>query len=665
MAENEIYIDVLSDVLEDSRHRISNILPSEWVEKNRVMSRELTSIPGKFSYENTPYLREVVDCLSPDHPARKVAVIKGAQIGYSSGVIESGIGWIISENPGNILFLVGHESLVKDSMNKVDSMIDSCGIRNLIRSSTQRARNTKSGDTDNLKEFPGGYLKLGITNHKMLRNISMMYGFIDDFESMKGATKESGATTKMIEQRFASYAKKMKLFYISTPELKETSNIEPEYLKGDQRKFNIPCPCCGEYIPLEWETTVEKTSEAAGITWKTDENNELIPESVGYTCQKCGGFFTDSNKMEWLNKGVWIPTAKASQPGYYSYHISALYAPVFMYDWEHYVRQYLECNPVGGKRLEEDYKTFVNLVLGETYEHTGESISANELQENIRDYEIGIVPETLSEKDGNGKIVLITCGIDLNGKEDDARLDYEIRAYSETGARYVLTHGSIGTFQRFGAERYKDRKKYTYRHGEPNSVWPYLDEILSSPIKTDNGKRMKIFCTGLDVGYMDGYAWQFIDETSNLVFGLKGVDEKKYVNVYADKKSYRKSKSNPGKLFLVEVNYVKDNMARHMALKWSSQSEEGQPPGFMNFPMPGDGKFLYKNYFSHFEAEHKTLDKLNRFLWQKKSPRHENHLYDCALYADTTKDIWIDMVFLELGIKNGTWSDYVKTVIKK
>ncbi|MCK4521990.1 MAG: phage terminase large subunit family protein [Nanoarchaeota archaeon] len=239
------YAETLIGLLESSRANISNILPSDWCEQNRMMTSDVSPIPGMFSYDNSPYTREIIDCLDPTHPARIVAVMKGSQIGFSTGVIEGGIGWIISQQPGNVLFLVGHADLVIDAGTKMDTMIDNSGIRGMIKSSSARSRNVKSGDTDKMKQFPGGYLKLGTANHKTLRNISMMYGFIDDFESMRSDTKESGATDKMIEQRFKAYKKKMKLMYISTPERKESSNIEPVYMLGDQRKYHIPCPCCG------------------------------------------------------------------------------------------------------------------------------------------------------------------------------------------------------------------------------------------------------------------------------------------------------------------------------------------------------------------------------------------------------------------------------------
>ena len=47
----------------------------------------------------------------------------------------------------------------------------------------------------------------------------------------------------------------------------------------------------------------------------------------------------------------------------------------------------------------------------------------------------------MSENDGNGAIVFVTLGADMNGKPDDARLDYEIVAWSESGASYSINHG--------------------------------------------------------------------------------------------------------------------------------------------------------------------------------------------------------------------------------
>lgn len=664
------YTDNLLEILEFGRHKLSTIKPSEWTEKNRTMDSSVSRYKGRFSYDVTPYTREIVDCLAPDHPARIVAVMKGAQIGFSTGVIEPGVGWIISQQPGNVLFLTGHADLAEEAVAKIDHMIDSCGIRHLIRPTIKRVRAMKTGDTNLKKEFPGGSLVSGSAgNHKLLRQRSVMYGFIDDFDAAKSSTKESGSTRKMIEQRFAAYSDKMKLFYISTPELKQTSNIEPVFLLGDQRKFHIPCPCCGEYINLCWSVPIEGSEkEIGGITYKLDNNSKLIDGSVGYICQKCGGFFDDSNKYELNLAGEWRPTAEPSVQGYYSYHISSLYAPPGMYDWAHYVRQYLEANPVNDKQKEHLHKTFVNLCLGETFEAAGEAPKANELQKNIRNYVPGIVPEKISERDGNGKIVLLTCACDLNGVVDDARLDWEVVGWSESGSSYSIDHGSIGTFvPREGSKKYKeDRERWTYDHNRKNSVWLELDKILSTIFETDTGREMKIFQAGVDTGHYTLQAYDYVDRSNFNVAALKGDKINKFIKYGIDMPSFKIARERSN-LYLVQVNQIKDDLADMIKLKWDDGNDDRQPAGFMNFPTPTEGKYLFKNYFSHYEAEHRIVESKEgegiAACWVKKTSIAQNHFFDVRVYNIVLRDIFTALVCKELKIKNYTWSDCVNAIL--
>lgn len=660
----------LYDFLDELKFQLSDLKPSHWTEMNRVMGSDETSLPGPFSYSYTPYLREVVDCLGEGHPARIVAVMKGAQIGFSTGVIEAGMGWIIAQNPGNILFLSGHQELSEEAMNgKIDKMIESCGLRHLIKPNVLRRRNQRTGDTSKSKEFPGGSLIAGsASNHKLLKQRSVRYGFIDDYDGAKKASKESGSTKTLIEQRFAAYYDKMKLFYISTPELKESSNIEPVFLKGDQRRWHIPCPCCGEMIPLFWTVEIEgKEGEMGGITWKLDERGRLEPGTVRYRCQKCGNDFDDSQKARQNASGEWVPTAEPSEIGYYSYHISCLYAPPGMYDWEYYVRMYLDANPPGGKRKEAEHKTFVNLCLGETYEQQGEAPEAKTLEQNIRNYEINSVPEKLSIKDGNGKIVILTCACDLNGVEQDARLDYEILAWAESGASYSIRHGSIGTFiPREGIKRIKeDRERWTYEWHRPKSVWPELDRIIGAIFETDTGRKMKIAVTGVDTGHYTDFAYNFIDGSNNKVLGVRGDKESRLRKYDADTASFKPAKER-GSLFLVDVNYVKDHLAEAMKLKWDSSNDPEQPPGFMNFPIPSGGRYLFNNYFSHFEAEHKVAMEKNgeiSYRWVKKSSNSQNHFFDVRIYNMALRDIVTDMVCREFKVKKGTWVEFCNIIL--
>ena len=58
---------------------------SEWADRYRVLSQRASSEPGRWRTERTPYLREIMDCLSPSSPVQRVVFMKGAQIGGHRG----------------------------------------------------------------------------------------------------------------------------------------------------------------------------------------------------------------------------------------------------------------------------------------------------------------------------------------------------------------------------------------------------------------------------------------------------------------------------------------------------------------------------------------------------------------------------------------------------
>jgi phage terminase large subunit GpA-like protein len=651
------------DILEASRVKISTLRPSEWAEQNIIMP---PPIPGPLRYEVTPYSREIIDRFSSEDPAREIALMGAAQWGKTATILIPLIGYIIANDPGNIIMTVGHDDLLKEAMDKVDSMLDSTGLRKLlIRASAQRAKSQKTGDTDSVKQFPRGYFKLSAaSNPKIWRQENYKYGLLDDFEAVRASSKAAGNQRGLIMKRFTVYSKTRKILYVSSPERMQKSNILEVYNLGDKRKFLVPCPCCAVYIELRW--TIEgKNGIVGGITWETDDKGELIPNSVGYKCQECGGFFTDQNKSEYVNKGYWQPTAKPFRPDFYSYHMSALYSPPGMDDWTHYVYKWLEMHPKGEKRDESKYQLFLNVDLGEPYEEEGEAPKANELQKNIRNYNIGLVPSKMSENDGNGSIVLLTCACDLNGLEDDARLDYEIVGWSESGTTYSIRHGSIGTFIPREGEKKNDRKKMTYLPNKPNSVWPELIKVIDTIYETDTGERMPVVITGIDCGHYSNHAYNFIDKCNRFVIGLKGKDADKLIRHGIDLPNFRTAKERAN-LFLVEVNMIKDDIAGNVKLHWDEKKDEFQPAGFMNYPTPSEGLYLFTNYFAHYEAEHKVIETTEEgrvaSRWKKKSSALQNHFFDVRVYNHAVRDILASQLCKAAGMKTHTWKDCVDII---
>lgn len=642
---------------------LSNLRPSEWVEQNRIMTKDVSPMDGKFSFDNSPYVREIIDGLDSRVPDRVFAIMKGAQIGMSVGLIEGGIGWIMANDPGNILYLIGHPDNVSRSVAKVDNMITHSGLRGLIRSNSTRKRNTKSGDTDSSKEFPNGSLLIGVANHKFLRQFSVQYGFLDDYEGMKSESDQSGSLKELIDQRFAAYAKKKKQYFISTPELEEGSNIFEVYNLGDKRKYHIPCQCCGKRIVLEWDIISSKDDTKCGIIWDLDEQNRLIPGSVRYRCQLCNGEFTDENKKQFLIDGVWIPTCKPKVKDHVSYHISSLYAPIYMDNWEKYVYQYLEACPPGGERNEAKYKTFMNLVLGLPYRPEVKGLDAKTLMVNQRNYEIQTVPQSLSELDGNGKVLMLTMGVDIGGIESDSRLDYEIVAWTESGSSYSIDHGSIGTYQP-RETRHVDRLRQSVDPSKPDNVWTDLHTLITRKYDVDNGKKIPIAAVSIDTGYMSDHAFAYYDwymsqKLGPQLFMVKGHVGSERMRVGSDVRMFDRSREHPGRLYIVRTNVVKNALAGQMGLKWKA-GDDKQPNGYMNFPESADGKYSFNGFFAHFEAEEVRIDKNLMYVWKKKEGK-VNHQFDCRVYSIVAREVFLnEVIFPAAGLPRGNWSDFVR-----
>lgn len=675
-AVNEIRMQYYEELHDDTwAFRLKKQLPSEWVEENIYLSKEVSKFSGFFKYDKSPYSREIIDQLYSKNPSRVIAVMKGAQIGITQGVVIPGMLYVVAEDPAPMLFMAGNKDLAKNSVRtRFDPVLESSGLSDLIRSNVIRKRNSRTGDTDFSKEYAGGVLIVeGMQNADKLRQFSVKVVFGDDFDAAPLVDKKEGSIRKLIEGRQTSFGNIAKTFYISTPTTKQASNIEPVYLLGDQRLWHWECPHCLEWISLEWRTLMEN-GEKAGIMYKLDERNRLMKESVHYKCQNCGEKIHETQKYDLNLKGRWIPTATAAVENYVSYKINGLAIPPGFIGWPDLVKEWMEANPVGQPVDADKLKTFLNIRLGETWEEISETPKIHYLMNNMRDYVPGVIPDDLSEADGNGKIVLLTLACDLNGvmseEVEDVRLDWELLAHTQTGVTYSVDQGSIGSFKRardkskLERERDWQRKKWTYKHGAENSVWPEFDNLINRAWPCESGQTKEVVITVVDTGYFTKLANLFIGsyaDTDRMVLGVKGSAESEYRKLSKDTRVVRQSRESKD-LFIVEVNQMKDEVAGNMRLQ---AGDDGyQPSGFMNYPKSIDGKYTLKGFFKDYEGEARTEEiddgKIVGYKWAKVTSQSSNHFWDVRVYGYSARDIYLDLLRRsDPQLRTINWADFV------
>ena len=97
---------------------------SEWADKHRVLSSKAASEPGRWRTSRTPYLREIMDCLSPMSPIERVVFMKGAQVsGTELGL--NWVGYVIHHAPGPMMAVWPTVEMAKRaSKQRIDALIE-------------------------------------------------------------------------------------------------------------------------------------------------------------------------------------------------------------------------------------------------------------------------------------------------------------------------------------------------------------------------------------------------------------------------------------------------------------------------------------------------------------------------------------------------------------
>ena len=210
--------------------------------RHRLLSPRGSAEPGRWRTNRTPYLREIMDALSPMHPAQRVVVMKAAQVGATEGG-NNWIGYVIHHAPGPMLAVQPTVELAKRfSQQRIDPLIEESPA---LREKVTPARSRDTGNTVLSKEFPGGILVMTGANSAVgLRSMPVRYLFLDEVDAYPPSADEEGEPVALAEARTRTFSWRRKVFLASTPTIKGLSRIEREYEASDQRRFFVPCPQC-------------------------------------------------------------------------------------------------------------------------------------------------------------------------------------------------------------------------------------------------------------------------------------------------------------------------------------------------------------------------------------------------------------------------------------
>jgi len=629
----------LSALVNELLDSVIVLSPSEWAEKYRYLPASVSPLPGVYSYDVSPPLREIVDCLDIRSPVREVTLMKAAQIGATVGVLENAIGYFISQvRSAPMMLLTADAELAKTRMDgHITVMIQQSQLREYIKSSDELTRN-KTGKTNTKVEWVGGgyLLPYGAKNAAKLRSNPIQVLLEDEIDGYPDVVGKDGDPMKLAEARTKAYNQTRKILRLSTPLLKGVSRIERAYLEGDQRKFFVPCKKCKRPQELKFYGRNEETGEIWGLIWKLDKHGILEEGSVKYLCQFCQHPHGNSDKTWMLPRGEWRPTARSRSPGIRSYHLSALYSPAAMFPWEEIIRDYLNCWDVKENRPKDLglMQEFYNNVLGKTFELRGKKISFKKITQARRDYSYGDVPNLLAQEFSGGKIVLLTCAVDVH-KDDIA-----VAVFGWTrGCRCYLID-----YWRFEGDPVQENDAGT---------WGRLAELIEGDgYVADDGSMYKIVMTLVDSGYIPDQVYRFCEKYEAGVYPLKGRENPPKS---AAIKEFSPFVSRLGTtVYGVTVNFYKDRMSAALSQDWNGLGLQRER--CVNFPQNATSEQL-KELTTEQKREriNRVTKQRDGFEWYRRAGA-KNELWDLLIYNAAALDIIaFDVCLNNLNLEYVNW----------
>lgn len=573
----------------------AQVTPSEWAAKNLVVPDGPRA--GKlWDPKFTPYIVEPLDNMGPESPVNRQAVRKSAQTGFTMMAI-AGTGHSIDVDPIGGLLMVQptKDALDKFLRDKFNPTVEQS--KSLARKVAPQISRSGEGSTAYNKRYPGGSAAFVIANSAAaLRSMTKRRVIKDEASEYPADLEGQGSPHAMIEARRLSFIASgdWKETSISTPTVVGACYIDEAYKAGDQRRWHVDCPGCGEPFVFAFGKHFRFT--------------ESFPFEAHYVAPCCGTVIEHAQKNELVRMGSarapvnafldrlglrngWI----ATQPGpgrYPSYHFDALSSPVTT--WDYIAEKYIEARTSSGA-----LQGFYNLVLGEAYEVRGDAPDHERLFERREDYRKLHIPD-------RGLMLTAFADVQMRG------IYYEVVAWAPNRESWVV-----------------DADVIAGDTVDPHAgAFAALDEIYRREYVDAFGGRRGVDAFGVDSGFRSHVVYEWC-RTRHKAYATKGVEGW--------------ARPALGMPSLQDVDLDGRRVTHGVRLwpignwplkgHWYEDLRRVQtngvfPAGYCHF-----GRFLDTNYFRQITAEYLVPSSDRRYRskpWQIRG-KEDNHWLDCRI----------------------------------
>ncbi len=337
--------------------------PVQWCMENVFFDE--SEYRGPFELRRAEYMAEPLNTFA-DTTARDCVLCWGSQT-KKTGVLMSGVVWAAQNDPSGIFWAFPTAPLARMfSKQRLLPMVKR-SLPGMIPVGARRF------DVNSL-HMALGESQINLTGSNSPAALSstparrVVLDEVDKFD--EGGRGEANAVN-LAEQRTKN-ATSPQRWKTSTPTLFR-GLIWQAFLKGDQRRYFVPCPHCEHEIVLAWSrnyTIFPITGSEAFVKWDSTAKKrdgkwdlDVVRKSAHAECPYCGGEIKDGHKTKMVREGKWKATAVASS-SFRSWHLPSLYASATDTTFGAMAVRFLEA-----KNSLEGLQGFINGDLAEPYQN--------------------------------------------------------------------------------------------------------------------------------------------------------------------------------------------------------------------------------------------------------------------------------------------------------